>query len=225
MRIRVRIETKGTLHFSSKKLEQAGVGLLMTAMIWTVFQGIAVYGRVTSDAVLERLANVAGNVGVKEITDKMLAAKYLSTSRVRANRCSPLMDEELAMVVDGVTRKYTLDRSLLRAVIETESGGFPCAVSHQGAMGLMQLMPGTARHYGVRNPYDPHSNVDAGARYLKSLLDRYDNNMRLALAAYNAGPGNVDQHKGVPPFRETQRYVRSILSRAARSVEADSSAY
>ena len=221
MRIRVRIQTKETLHFSTTKLEQAGVGLLMAAMICTVFQGIAVYGRVTSDAILDRWASVSGNVGVKEITDKLLAAKYLSTPRVRADRCSPLLDEELAMVVDGVTRKYTLEKSLLRAVIETESGGFPCAVSHQGAMGLMQLMPGTARHYGVRNPYDPHSNVDAGARYLKSLLDRYDNNVRLALAAYNAGPGNVDQHRGVPPFRETQRYIHSILNRAARSTEAE----
>jgi hypothetical protein len=102
---------------------------------------------------------------------------------------------------------------LLREVVRRESGFDPCAVSVKGAMGLMQLMPETASTFGVANPYEPGQNLAAGARYLGSLLERYAGDLRLALGAYNAGPGKVDQFGGVPPFRETQHYVNSILAR------------
>ena len=114
--------------------------------------------------------------------------------------------EELA---DAAADRYGLPRPLLRSIIATESAFQPNAVSPKGAIGLMQLMPGTARELGA-NPYDPAQNIDAGARYLKSLLEKYDYGLWRALAAYNAGPGAVDKYHGVPPYRETINYVRRI---------------
>jgi soluble lytic murein transglycosylase-like protein len=109
---------------------------------------------------------------------------------------------------------------LVRAVVQVESGFNPSARSPKGAMGLMQLMPATARQYGVKNAFNPAENVRAGVAYLRELLDRYQNNEELALAAYNAGPGAVDKHgQTVPPYAETQSYVAQINKMAARPIE------
>ena len=120
---------------------------------------------------------------------------------------------------EGIIRRQAerqhLNPDLVRAVIQVESGFDPYARSDKGAEGLMQLMPATAADYGVRNPFNPAENIRGGTAYLRDLLDRYGNDERLALAAYNAGPGNVDRFGGtVPPFPETQRYVRKIRSAA-----------
>ena len=120
----------------------------------------------------------------------------------RSARFDPLIDEHSS--ANGV------DRNLVKAVIQAESAYNPSATSNKGAMGLMQLMPATAKQYGVRDPYDPGENIRAGVAYLKSLLTKYAHNIELALAAYNAGPTAVAKYDGVPPYRETKDYVKKI---------------
>ena len=113
-------------------------------------------------------------------------------------------------LIQKISEEQGVDSTLVRAVIQVESGYQPRARSSKGALGLMQLMPATARHYGVRNLFDPKANIEAGIKHLKSLLDRFP--LALALAAYNAGEAAVEKFRGVPPYPETQAYVSRILA-------------
>jgi soluble lytic murein transglycosylase-like protein len=114
-------------------------------------------------------------------------------------------------IIANVSRRYNVETALVKAVIKAESGFQPNAVSPKGARGLMQLMPGTAQMHGVRNIHEPVQNINGGVQHLRMLLDRYGNNVVLALAAYNAGEGHVDQYGGIPPFEETRNYVHRVL--------------
>lgn len=119
--------------------------------------------------------------------------------------------QALSPTIARVAEDTRVDETLLHAVILAESAYNPKALSPKGAMGLMQLMPATARRFGVDDAWDPSQNIEGGARYLDFLLDRFDDNRELALAAYNAGEGAVDKYDGIPPYRETQGYVKKVM--------------
>ncbi len=126
---------------------------------------------------------------------------------------SLLADTPYGEIIAAMSEAHGVDPLLVRALIQVESNYQPRARSRKGAMGLMQLMPSTARVYNVRNPFDPKTNIEAGIKHLKSLLERF-NGVEIALAAYNAGEGAVAKFNGVPPYRETRNYVSRILSLA-----------
>ncbi|WP_230200067.1 lytic transglycosylase domain-containing protein [Bacillus niameyensis] len=120
--------------------------------------------------------------------------------------------DNLEAIIQSAAEKFQLPAKLIKSIIKHESNFNSSAVSQAGASGLMQLMPGTARGLGVQDIFDPMQNVMGGSKYLRQMLDKYDGNVSLALAAYNAGPGNVDKYGGIPPFKETQNYVNKVTS-------------
>jgi len=126
------------------------------------------------------------------------------------SRGTPFTQEQIDAAIDQAAARHNVDPSLVRAVIKVESNFNPNAVSRKGAMGLMQLMPQTARSLNVTNPFDPQQNVDAGVRHLKQLMESYGGDVKLSLAAYNAGAGAVARSAGVPRFAETRNYVNRI---------------
>lgn len=171
----------------------------------TTFGGTSVYA-----SLVGLLSSLSGDesAGVRS-----LSGSSANTAVVGSNPSQSKADTANAWSNDVQTasEKYNLPNGLLQAVIQQESGFNPSSVSNKGAMGLMQLMPDTAASLGVTNPLNPTQNIDGGAKYLRQLLDTYHNNIPLALAAYNAGPGAVDKYGGVPPYAETKTYVASIL--------------
>ncbi len=129
---------------------------------------------------------------------------------------APVPPDQIDALVSQNSAAWQVDPSLVKAIIANESGFDANATSKVGAAGLMQLMPATAQSVGVRNAYDPAQNVAGGTRYLKGLLDRFNGDVRLAVAAYNAGPGAVEKYGDVPPYAETQNYVQNVLGSYAK---------
>ena len=126
-------------------------------------------------------------------------------------RAASVPRAEIDAFIETHARRQQLDPDLVRAVVQVESAFQPGAESHKGAMGLMQLMPETARVLSVRDPWDPNDNLQGGTVYLRHLLDRFGGQLELALAGYNAGPENVERYGGIPPFEETRSYVEKVL--------------
>jgi soluble lytic murein transglycosylase-like protein len=143
---------------------------------------------------------------------------------VQTDNTPAAAEPEAELTIDDhikeMAARYGVRADLVAAVIEAESDNNPRAVSRRGARGLMQLMPKTAKRLGVEDPFDPKENIEAGVKHLRAMMDRFDNNIPLALAAYNAGEVAVIKHRGVPPYRETRAYVKRILKRLDRSTAA-----
>ncbi|MFV0436734.1 MAG: lytic transglycosylase domain-containing protein [Desulfopila sp.] len=154
------------------------------------------------------------NCKENESTQRFASASPASTiSHAFAHFYSPNTgyNDSLDQYISFAGIRYNIDPMLLKAVIRAESGFDVNAVSNKGALGLMQLMPGTARELSVSNPLNPWENIDGGARYLRQMLDTFNDNVRLSLAAYNAGPGAVKRAGGIPSYPETQNYVKTVL--------------
>lgn len=162
--------------------------------------------------------NMGGNVNVS--SSRITSSTNITDFSNIMNLNSNTSETDLDQIFEAAAEKYNVPVGLLKAVAKAESNFNPNATSSCGAMGIMQLMPGTAEYLGVTDAYDPQQNIMGGAKYLRKLLDQFDGDVELAVAAYNAGPGNVTKYGGIPPFKETQKYVEKVMSYYGSNITA-----
>ena len=162
------------------------------------------------DAIKKQADGIRQQLGLAPISDPAFIEPLISPPK--SVDCPPLADADVDALVAGAAKKESIQPALIRAVMKQESGFKPCAISDKGAQGLMQLMPATADEFHVTDPFDPQQSVEGGAALLKKLLDKYKGDVKLTLAAYNAGANMVDNAGGVPDPKETQDYVASIMA-------------
>jgi soluble lytic murein transglycosylase-like protein len=155
----------------------------------------------------------AQRASVRKQADSLGVKREWPVEAMLPPECPAVPEPELQPMIDKAAREHSLDPSLVREVAREESAFHPCAVSVKGAQGLMQLMPATQALLQVQNPFSAQESLDAGSKFLKTLLDRYHGDLSLALSAYNAGSGTVDRAGGIPEIPETQSYVAEILQR------------
>jgi soluble lytic murein transglycosylase-like protein len=187
--------------------------IFFATLAFCVLPADAQIAKVVADSGRQFFVNADPPNPGKLVGAKARAAIYLPAEASFTGRARPALSidrDGAEKLVREAADRHRVDPALVRAVIETESNWNPGAVSRKGAIGLMQLMPTTAQRFGVNEAFSPQQNVDAGVRYLKTLLQRYDGNLDLALAAYNAGEGAVDKAHGIPAFRETRNYVQKV---------------
>ena len=176
---------------------------------------MALIAPITASAQIYSWRDEAGNLVLSDKKKVASAQSYSVSTGATFRTTKPVGGRAVRYqsLIDEHSTLNAVNADLVRAVIQAESAFNPRALSPKGAMGLMQLMPDTARFLGVQRPYDPEENIRGGTRYLRLLLDKYDDNVELALAAYNAGSGAVDKYgKRIPPYRETRDYVKKVGS-------------
>lgn len=167
-------------------------------------------------AAIERDREVKGEKSLKTENKKEAEPVKINVENIQKKQISPSNDslkrlEKYDNYIDEASKKYGIDKNIIRSVILTESAANPKAISRANAKGLMQLIDTTAEDMGVRNSFDPKQNILGGTKYLAKMLRQYNGDLKLSLAAYNAGPQNVEKHNGVPPFEETKNYIARVL--------------
>jgi len=204
-----------------------GAGVLVAVTVWADGPAAAPTTEKPADAVQAAMAAALAQQRasvIKQVNSVMgrapvPAASFFTAPWVESPiafnlpPCDPLPSARLDELIESSSKQEGVKPDLIRAVIHEESGGRPCAVSSKGAQGLMQLMPATADQFGVKDPFDPKQNVEAGTKLLKQLLDKYKGDTSLALSAYNAGEDRVDRDGKVPAIPETMNYVSDIVSK------------